>query len=214
MLQLTFALLVWLSVAPCCVAAALQIGVYDPDGRGVPDAVLVATSLSSSMPAVKASAAAVMDQLNKAFVPEVLVVRAGTTVIFPNSDSVAHQVYSFSPAKRFELPLYRGQPHAPVLFDQSGVVVLGCNIHDSMVGYIYVTDSPYFVKTGPNGDAILGPLPPGRYKLTAWSARISAQPPEQTIMVTEAPEQSIKFRVQEKVRPRTEAPKAKRLRDY
>ena len=74
-------------------------------------------------------------------------VGVGTRVEFPNNDSVSHQVYSFSPAKRFQLPLYKGEIHPPVTFDQPGLVVLGCNIHDSMVGYIYVTDAPYFGTT-------------------------------------------------------------------
>ena len=70
---------------------------------------------------------------------------------FPNNDTVSHQVYSFSAAKRFQLPLYKGEVHPPVTFDRPGLVVLGCNIHDVMVGYIYVTDAPYFGKTDREG---------------------------------------------------------------
>ena len=86
---------------------------------------------------------AIMDQRKLMFVPDVLVVQTGTAVDFPNSDQVRHQVYSFSGAKTFELALYAGRAHAPVVFDRSGLVTLGCNIHDSMVGYIWVTDSPW-----------------------------------------------------------------------
>ena len=71
--------------------------------------------------------------------------------LVPNRDNIRHHVYSFSPAKRFELPLYAGVPTQPVLFDKAGVVVLGCNIHDWMIGYIYVSDSPWFGKTGADG---------------------------------------------------------------
>src|SRR5207248_5774076 len=74
---------------------------------------------------------AVMDQKNLAFTPRVLVVAAGTPVEFPNNDSVSHQVYSFSAAKRFQLPLYKGEVHPPITFDRPWLVVLGCNIHDA-----------------------------------------------------------------------------------
>ena len=92
---------------------------------------------------------AVVDQVDKEFTPKVNAILVGTSVIFPNHDNVRHQVYSFSPAKRFELPLYAGVPAQPVVFDTPGVVVLGCNIHDWMVGYVYVSESPYFAKTAP-----------------------------------------------------------------
>ena len=80
-----------------------------------------------------------MDQRNRAFVPHVLIVPVGSSVTFPNGDSVSHQVYSFSPARKFQLPLYRGSPNPPVVFDRAGVVTLGCNIHDPMRGYIFVS---------------------------------------------------------------------------
>jgi len=82
----------------------------------------------------------IMDQANKLFVPSVLVIPKNSLVSFPNSDDIRHHVYSFSSAKPFELRLYAGKPKNPLTFEQSGVVVLGCNIHDSMVGYIYVAE--------------------------------------------------------------------------
>ena len=77
--------------------------------------------------------------------------RSGTSVAFPNSDNIRHHVYSFSLAKRFELRLYQGTQSAPVVFDSPGVVVLGCNIHDWMVGYIYVTDDSRFAVSDEHG---------------------------------------------------------------
>ena len=97
---------------------------------------------------------------------------ARTAVTFPNHDDVRHQVYSFSPAKRFELPLYAGVPAEPVVFDKPGVVVLGCNIHDWMVGYIYVSDSPYFAKTGKDGKAIIADLPTRVYAVRVWHPQL------------------------------------------
>jgi hypothetical protein len=96
------------------------------------------------------------------------VVPVGAVMSFPNSDKVRHQVYSFSPAKKFELPLYAGREAAPVTFDKPGVVVLGCNIHDWMIGYVYVSDSPYFAKTVADGSATLNDLPPGDYQVRIW----------------------------------------------
>jgi hypothetical protein len=93
-------------------------------------------------------------------------------VTFPNHDDVRHQVYSFSPAKRFELPLYAGVPAQPVVFDKPGVVVLGCNIHDWMVGYVYVSESPFFAKTGKDGKAVLAELPARAYVLRVWHPQL------------------------------------------
>ncbi len=92
-----------------------------------------------------------VDQVDRAFAPDLLVIPLGSTVEFPNSDSVSHQIYSFSPAKRFQLPLYRGKPYPPVHFDQAGVVTLGCNIHDDMLAYLVVTDAPWFGRTDAAG---------------------------------------------------------------
>ncbi|MBU2869251.1 methylamine utilization protein [Colwellia sp. E2M01] len=97
----------------------------------------------------------VMDQINKEFSPEVLIVPVNSLVSFPNSDDIRHHVYSFSLAKTFELKLYAGKPKSPIHFDNTGVVVMGCNIHDSMVGYIYVTDKSQYYLTDENGEAKL-----------------------------------------------------------
>ena len=111
---------------------------------------------------------AIMDQIKKRFVPELLVIRQGRWVNFPNSDNIRHHVYSFSKAKPFELKLYSGRPKAPVEFEHSGVVILGCNIHDSMVGYIYVAQSEFWVKTNEKGQALINPTP--NSQITIWHA--------------------------------------------
>src|SRR5262249_6954686 len=86
-------------------------------------------------------------------------------------DAVSHQIYSFSAAKRFQLPLYRGKPYPPVHFDQTGLVTLGCNIHDSMLAYVVVTDAPFFGRTDPTG-AWVSELPAGTYRVSVWSPRM------------------------------------------
>ena len=113
-----------------------------------------------------------MDQIDQEFVPRVKPVLVGSSVYFPNKDNIRHQVYSFSPAKQFELPLYAGTPAKPVVFDKPGVVVLGCNIHDWMIAYIYVSESPYFAKTGTDGSAQLKELSPRQYTVRVWHPRL------------------------------------------
>ncbi len=168
-----------LSLAGCCTAAqALSVQVVDPAGRPVAEVVIVVSPddgrTTKSESSIRAHAQ--MDQRNREFVPHILVIEAGTWVDFPNSDSVSHQVYSFSPAKPFQLPLYKGRAHPPVLFDRAGIVTLGCNIHDNMLGYIYVADSPWFGKTDLDGRWASGELPIGRYDLRIWSPRIRDAP--------------------------------------
>jgi plastocyanin len=144
------------------------------DGKGAPleDMVVTVTPVGAALPDGTALPEAVMGQKDKAFLPHVLVVRTGTVVRFPNEDDIKHNVYSFSPAKPFQLHLYGGEEVKTVLFDKAGVVVLGCNIHDQMLGYIFVTDSPFFMKSGPDGSARLDGLPAGRYRLHVWHPRM------------------------------------------
>jgi len=197
-------------------AADLMVEISDARGRSVPDAVVVATAIGVATPSASPAKAAVMDQVGKAFVPNVLVVRTGTAVVFPNSDTVAHQVYSFSQPKRFELPLYRGQAHPPVTFDQPGLIVLGCNIHDSMVGYIYVTDSPYFGTTDERGLWTMNGLPPGEYELTIWSPRLPRDTAlaKQRVTVGDHARAVAELRLKETLRPAAGTSQDARIREY
>ena len=155
-----------------CLAGNVDVSVVERSGTGVADVVVTVDSLQAHR-SVSAGSTAVMDQRNRAFLPRVLVVAVGTQVEFPNNDTVSHQVYSFSDAKKFQLPLYKGERHSPVLFDRAGLVVLGCNIHDDMAGYIYVTDAQFFGETDPDGMLHLHGVPPGDYRLTVWSPFIA-----------------------------------------
>ncbi|WP_018412087.1 methylamine utilization protein [Methyloversatilis thermotolerans] len=110
-------------------------------------------------------------QANKTFLPHVSVVQTGTAVEFPNNDTVRHHVYSFSPAKVFELKLYSGKPAKPVIFDKPGVVVLGCNIHDRMSAYVVVVDTPWFGISDGEGTVRVSGVPPGDYLLQLWHPR-------------------------------------------
>ena len=147
--------------------AQISARVTDAQGKPVADAVVVAVPSDGKLRLPARAPQDVVDQVDKEFVPKVQAVLVGTAVTFPNRDSVRHQVYSFSPARRFDLPLYSGVPQA-VTFDKPGVVVLGCNIHDWMVGYVYVSESPYFAKTDSQGRAVLSDLPPRSYVVRVW----------------------------------------------
>ena len=124
----------------CAAARAgeLEAVVKDHKGRPVADAVILAVPMDAKADAKNAGHVKLpldaVDQVDKQFVPFVKAVFIGSTIRFPNSDNIRHQVYSFSPAKKFELPLYSGTEAASVMFDKAGVVVLGCNIHDWMIG--------------------------------------------------------------------------------
>lgn len=150
-------------------AATLQGEIVDAEGQPLGNAVISLKGPAGSAPAPDKG---VMDQREKQFSPYVLAVRTGTAVTFPNSDNIRHHVYSFSPAKRFELRLYQGTPAEPVVFDKPGVVVLGCNIHDWMLGYVYITDDPFFAVSDDAGRLSLD-LPPGRYGVSLWHPQVA-----------------------------------------
>ncbi len=168
--QALLVLLAVLAARAAVHAATLVVNVQTPNGRALPGAVVTVRSLD--VPGRHgAPVHAVMDQVNRSFEPDVLVIPVGSTVEFPNSDSVSHQIYSFSPAKRFQLPLYRGKPYPPVHFDQPGVVTLGCNIHDAMLAYLLVTDAPWYGRTSDGGTFSVD-VPRGRYRVTLWHPRL------------------------------------------
>lgn len=148
-------------------AGTLVVDVLQGSGRPLADAVVFLESPQARRQ-VRPLTKAEMGQAGKQFVPQVLVVTAGTEVDFPNRDTVRHHVYSFSQVKKFELKLYIGTPTQPVLFDQAGIAVLGCNIHDQMVGWIVIVDTPYFGRTAEQGQLVLDKLPPGNYRLRSW----------------------------------------------
>ena len=154
--------------AQCGIAhgADLRARVVDQNGKPVEDAVVSVRSLAAAAQARPRDE--VVDQVDKEFVPHVKPIVVGSRVHFPNNDNVRHEVYSFSPAKRFQLPLYSGATAPSVVFDKPGVVTLGCNIHDWMVAYVYVADTPYTGKTAQEGVAVLKDLPAGEYDVRVW----------------------------------------------
>ncbi|HJV68195.1 methylamine utilization protein [Ideonella sp.] len=169
-------------------AATLQVQVRGAGGQPLADAVLLLEPQGGTKPALKPAANVEIAQKGRRFVPTVTVVPVGTKVQFPNQDTVRHHVYSFSPAKKFELKLYAGRPENPVEFDRPGVVVLGCNIHDTMVGWVIVADTPWTATTPAGGRATLAEVPPGPYLLRTWHPDLPAGSPgsEQAVTVGSA----------------------------
>jgi plastocyanin len=155
-------------------AGSLLVTVKDGQGTLLSDAVVYAKSNNPVVSLEKKQA--VIEQRDKQFVPYVTAIQVGTSVTFPNRDSVRHDVYSLSPAKEFELPLYAGIPAEPVAFDKEGFVTLGCSIHDWMVAYIAVLSTPYFQVTGKNGRTVLENLPAGQYTVQVWQPLLKGAP--------------------------------------
>ena len=178
-------------MAACIAAASFPAGAAEvlvtvKGARGPVAGAVVSLRSPASQVATRPGAAQ-MDQRKSRFVPDLLVVQAGSEVTFPNSDNIRHNVYSFSPTKRFELPLYSGRPLASVRFNTPGVVAVGCNIHDWMVAHIVVLDTPQWGVSDTAGQVRLE-APPGRYALRAWHPRLStgAMPASRPVMVGEA----------------------------
>ncbi|MFB9867767.1 methylamine utilization protein [Vreelandella sulfidaeris] len=160
--------LLWSAMLLATSVEAAQITLSNADGQPLEDAVVEvyydATSVETGAPSQEQN----IYQRDAAFVPHVLTVPTGSYVAFPNQDTTRHHVYSFSPANTFDLNLYLQETPPPVLFDQAGVVVLGCNIHDQMQAFIVVSDAPFVAKTGNDGTLTLPTLPPGDHRLRVW----------------------------------------------
>jgi plastocyanin len=142
--------------------------VTDQDGKPVPNAVVsLLTDGTMPAPSSKLATEKIIDQRNETFVPLVTIVPKGGHITFANNDQTTHQVYSFSKVKQFEMTLNRGQTSS-VTFDNTGIAALGCNIHDNMIAYAYVADSPWTALTGDDGRTTIKSIPAGNYRVQVW----------------------------------------------
>jgi plastocyanin len=171
-------------------AATLDVQITAANGTPLQDAVVYALPDGATPPV--GHKVATMDQKDRTFIPHVLPIQTGTWVEFPNSDDIRHQVYSLSPAKKFQLPLYKGKLAFPIQFEKSGVVLLGCNIHDQMSAYIVVVDTPYFAKAAAGKASIEG-LAAGAYTVHVWYPEMRAEPKAQRVTVGADDHPSITF---------------------
>jgi hypothetical protein len=155
-------------------ATTFTAEITDQDGKPVPNAVVsLVPESKTAMPAASSRLPneKTIDQRSETFVPIVTIVPRNGRVIFANSDPTTHQVYSFSPAKQFEITLARDTSSPPIVFPNAGVAALGCNIHDNMIAYVFVTDSPWTGLTGSDGRVAIDDVPPGAYQAQVWHYR-------------------------------------------
>jgi plastocyanin len=188
-------------------AAEIDVAVVDASGHGVAGVGLIAEPQFDLSAARRGTPhTVIMDQKQKQFVPNMLIIQTGTGVDFPNSDQIEHQVYSFSVPKPFQLSLYAGHKYPPIVFDKPGLVVVGCNIHDQMIGYIYVTNSPYFGRSDGAGHWSVRDAPAGNYRITAWHPRMQ-EPAGTTLQmpltVTESAAAAAEFKLTKPLRAST-----------
>lgn len=169
--QLAVSVLLFINIAH---AATIIATIEGEDGTPIEFAVVTLVGENSgNLSANVEMPSPVMSQEDIKFTPFVLPVAVGSTVSFPNKDDIRHHVYSFSKIKRFELELYGGDEEKSVFFDNEGVVALGCNIHDDMLAYIYVTPSNNFATSGADGKLAISDLEAGTYKAYVWHPRIN-----------------------------------------
>jgi plastocyanin len=173
-------------LAAAAHAAPVTVQVADTQGKPIAGAVVYLDSPDAARAAKPLERVEVV-QAQRQFVPQVTVVTLGSAVQFPNLDTVRHHVYSLSPVKRFELKLYIGRPESPVVFDKAGVAVLGCNIHDQMVAWVVIVETPFYARTDDNGRATIE-APAGSYRLRTWHTGLAVGAPalDQPLAVTAA----------------------------
>jgi plastocyanin len=186
-------------LAGASAAAVLTVQVTDPAGHPLADAVVVA-SPEAGVAFPKPLKPAEIEQRGLKFLPMVSVIQTGSRIAFPNNDKVKHHIYSFSPAKKFDQKLYSGAAAATQVFDKAGLVVLGCNIHDRMVAYVKVVDSPYFAKTDAAGAARIELPAPGQYSVSAWHYNMSGAAAEQALALASG-DAALAFKLAQKPAP-------------
>jgi plastocyanin len=171
-------------------AGTVEVDVTDAHGHPLADAVieLSPADSSASVPAAKPPAQGVIDQRHETFLPLVTLIRKGGRVIFTNNDTTMHQVYSFSDIKQFAFEIDEGEHSQPVVFDKPGVVAIGCNIHDQMITYVYVTEQPFAGLSNSLGLTTMADVPDGKYHGTVWHPQLrpGSRPPAFDLVVAGA----------------------------
>ena len=172
-----------LATQACATSVAIQV--HDAAGKPLADVVVYAEPEGgAALP--KNLKPAQIEQRGLKFLPLVSVIQAGSQISFPNNDKVRHHIYSFSPAKKFDQKLYSGVAAAPQVFDKAGTVVLGCNIHDRMIAYVKVLDTPFFARSDADGIARIELPGAGKYALKAWHFNMAAGANAEQALVVKA----------------------------
>ena len=172
--RLLIAAILWVAVIDAAAATTFTAEITDQDGKPVQNAVVsLIPDGRTAMPGASTRLLndKIVDQRFETFLPIVTIVPRNGRVVFANSDPTTHQVYSFSAAKQFEITLASNTSSPPIAFPNSGVAALGCNIHDNMIAYIFVAESPWTGLTGDDGQVVIEDVPPGNYHAQVWHYR-------------------------------------------
>jgi plastocyanin len=191
--RFAFALACAALACPLPAATVVRAQAVGADGQPVEDAVIFLRPLSDQKHGGRAPAPASIEQQDREFVPYVSVVQAGAAVRFPNRDPIRHHVYSFSQPRKFEIKLYAGDAPDPIVFDKPGVVTLGCNVHDWMLGYVFVVDTPWFGKTDAAGLTRINAVDDGEYEARIWHPRQRGEVAPQPLKVAGAMPEAVRF---------------------
>lgn len=180
-----------LSVAAGTVAFTLS----DQKDQPIADAVVSLVALDVPSASTGGGGVVELEQKGQEFRPYVTAVRVGTSVKFPNRDTIEHHVYSQSPARKFELPLYKPGQAETLVFDRPGVVSIGCNIHDWMLAYVVVLPTPWFAVTPATGAARIANVPAGRYRAEVWHPRLAKPETRELTLGADGSETPLAFRL-------------------
>jgi len=212
-IQLAGHLILWL--IPAAVhAGEVSIQIEERKQRSLANTIveLVGTNPQALRPSGASNTE--IKQQNKEFIPLISIVPLGSAVLFSNEDPFQHHVYSVSKGNRFDLPLYQDTPPELIRFDTPGVVKLGCNIHDWMLAFSYVSQSGYLVRTDVSGKANFSDVPVGEYQLRIWNPRMKNNKKVLTSMLAIAQNQSLEQTVKLSLRKKIRKPARKKTDRY
>jgi plastocyanin len=183
-LSVAGAVCVWLSAAGPSVAADVNLSFVDVEGADVQDVIATLEVPDGQTVAAPAPIEVEVNQYRQSFDPLVTTVPVNSDVRFRNSDSFAHHVYSFSKAKSFERRQSTSGVTEAITLENPGLIALGCNIHDHMLAYIYVSDTPYYGRSGRDGSVQMQDVPDGSYVLKIWHPRLKGKAIEKPVNVS------------------------------
>jgi plastocyanin len=178
---------------PALAVTIVRAEVLGPAGEPVQDAAVSLRPTSGQKTAGHQPVPASVEQHDREFVPYLTVVQTGAAVRFPNQDPIRHHIYSFSRPKKFEIKLYAGDGPEPIVFDKPGVVTMGCNVHDWMLGYVFVVDTPWFGKTDARGQVQIDAVEDGEYEARVWHPRQRDEAPVQRIKLAGPLQDPLRF---------------------
>ena len=178
------AVVLLMSMALRAAAGDLTVQIDDGHGHPASDAVVTLRSDNAQRAEARAPETKIVDQRDETFIPYVEIFRPGDSVVFRNSDTTRHHVYSFAPAKSFEFVIAPGDSAPPVVLDRAGEIPVGCNIHDQMITHLYVSDAPWIARTKADGRATFDNLPPGTYQVDVWHPQLRPGRPGPSKSVT------------------------------